>query len=117
MTSQAAPTAISTPFTLLVTVYIDPTNVEKFLAAFKPVFDSVAAEPECASFEVYKSPSEPGKLSWVENWSKSREWFMEHQITKPYYKDYLDITEPMFIKPREVSFLEPLGPKFFRMKP
>ncbi|KAI1805192.1 hypothetical protein F4811DRAFT_236894 [Daldinia bambusicola] len=99
-------------FSLHVTVHIAPENVEKFLAAFKPVFDVVAAEPECLFFEVYKSPEDPGKLSWVENWSKDMQWFLEHQITKPYYKEYLEFTEPMFIKPREVRALEPLGTEF-----
>lgn len=53
---------------LHVTVHIAPENAERFLAAFKTVFDVVAAEPECTFFEVYRSPEEPGKFSWVENW-------------------------------------------------
>ncbi|KAI1467860.1 uncharacterized protein F4812DRAFT_459144 [Daldinia caldariorum] len=105
-------TPSSKGFSLHVTVHIAPENVEKFLASFKPVFDVVTAEPECLFFEVYKSAEEPGKLSWVENWSKDVQWFLEHQITKPYYKEYLEFTEPMFIKPREARALEPLGPEF-----
>ncbi|KAI1085346.1 hypothetical protein F5B20DRAFT_141013 [Whalleya microplaca] len=107
---------LSAVSSLQVTIYLAPENVEKFLAVFKTVFDVVSAEPECLSFEVYKSPTEPGKLSWVENWSKPKEWFMEHQITKAYYKEYLETTEPMFIKPREACFLEPVGPEFFVVK-
>ncbi|OTB09237.1 hypothetical protein M426DRAFT_7250 [Hypoxylon sp. CI-4A] len=101
---------------LHVTVHIAPENVDKFLAAFKAIFDVVSAEPECLFFQVYKSPSEPGKLSWVENWSKDGQWFMEHQITKPYYKEYLEFTEPMFLKPREATVLELLGPEFSMIK-
>ncbi|KAI0597292.1 hypothetical protein F4775DRAFT_560600 [Biscogniauxia sp. FL1348] len=101
---------------LQVTVHVAPENVDKFLAAFKPVFDKVAAEPECMFFEVYRSPEEPGKISWVENWSKSKEWFLQHQITKEYYKDYLSATEPLFIKPRETRVLERAGPEFFVCK-
>ncbi|KAI1639949.1 hypothetical protein F4809DRAFT_20993 [Biscogniauxia mediterranea] len=101
---------------LQVTVHIAPENVDKFLAAFKPVFDKVAAEPECMFFEVYRSPEEPGKISWVENWSKSKEWFLKNQITKEYYKDYLNATEPLFIKPRETRVLERAGPEFFVCK-
>jgi hypothetical protein len=55
-------------WSLHVTVYIAPENVDSFLAAFKPVFDKVVAEPECLFFEMYLSPQEPGKISWVENW-------------------------------------------------
>ncbi|KAI2470896.1 hypothetical protein F4781DRAFT_388703 [Annulohypoxylon bovei var. microspora] len=51
-----------------VTVHIAPENVERFLAAFKEIFDLVVAEPECLFFEVYKSAEEPGRISWVENW-------------------------------------------------
>jgi quinol monooxygenase YgiN len=53
---------------LHVTIYIAPENVEAFFAAFKPVYDKVIAEPECVFFEMYQSPDEPGKISWVENW-------------------------------------------------
>ncbi|KAI1355186.1 hypothetical protein F5Y01DRAFT_200428 [Xylaria sp. FL0043] len=107
---------VSTGCSLHVTVYIAPENVDNFLAAFKPVFNRVVAEPECLFFELYHSPQEPGKLSWVENWSKSPEWFFENQITKEYYKEYFAITEAMFTKPREFQFLERVGPEFFMVK-
>ncbi|KAI1270756.1 hypothetical protein F5Y18DRAFT_422255 [Xylariaceae sp. FL1019] len=102
---------------LHVTVHIAPENVERFMAAFKPVFDRVVAEPECLFFEMYQNPQEPGKLSWVENWSKSPEWLLENQLSKDYYKPYFAITEPMFLKPREFQILERTGPDFFMVKP
>lgn len=55
-------------FSLHVTVYIDPANVEKFFEYFKPAYDAVIAEPELLFFEVYQSPTDPGTLRWVENW-------------------------------------------------
>ncbi|KAI0105196.1 hypothetical protein F4776DRAFT_668723 [Hypoxylon sp. NC0597] len=113
-TSEVAPS--SKGISLHVTVHIAPENVERFLVAFKAVFDVVAAEPECLFFEVYKSVEEPGKISWVENWSKDVQWLMEHQLTKPYYKEYFDLTEPMFLKPREARVLEPVGPGFSMIK-
>ncbi|KAK5625829.1 hypothetical protein RRF57_001545 [Xylaria bambusicola] len=97
---------------LHVTVYVDPENVDGFFTAFKPVFDKVTAEPECLFFEVYLTPSTPGKISWVENWSKSPDWFLKEQITKDYYKEYFAVTESMFTKPREFQFLERLGDKY-----
>ncbi|KAH9892342.1 hypothetical protein F4778DRAFT_316826 [Xylariomycetidae sp. FL2044] len=105
-----------TGFSLQVTVFVAPENEASFFSHFKPVFDKVVAEPECLFFEVYKDPAEPGRLSWVEDWSESKEWFMEHQITKSYYKDYLEATEAMFIKPREVKILDRAGPDFFMSK-
>ncbi|KAI0387162.1 hypothetical protein F5Y04DRAFT_78028 [Hypomontagnella monticulosa] len=101
---------------LHVTVHIAPENVEKFLVAFKAIFDLVSAEPECLFFEVYRSVEEPGKIRWVENWSKDTQWLMEHQLTKPYYKEYFEVTEPMFLKPREAVVLEPVGPGFTMIK-
>lgn len=53
---------------LHVSVEIAPENVPKFLDYFKPVYDLVAAEPECLFFEVYQSADNPGKIHWVENW-------------------------------------------------
>ncbi|KAI1199659.1 hypothetical protein F5X97DRAFT_114801 [Nemania serpens] len=103
-------------WSLHVTVYIAPENIDRFMAAFKPVFNKVAAEPECLFFEMYQSPQEPGKISWVENWSKSPEWFLENQVTKDYYKEYLATTEAMFTKPREFQFLERVGPDYFMVK-
>ncbi|KAI1738919.1 hypothetical protein F4680DRAFT_449381 [Xylaria scruposa] len=107
---------LATGWSLHVTVYIAPENIDRFLAAFKPVFDKVIAEPECLFFEMYQSPQEPGKISWVENWSKSPEWFLENQVTKDYYKEYFAITEAMFTKPREFQFLDRVGPDYFMIK-
>ncbi|KAI1827995.1 hypothetical protein F4861DRAFT_237168 [Xylaria intraflava] len=101
---------------LQVTVVIAPENVDEFFAAFKPVFEKVIAEPECLFFEVYVDPCDPGKITWIEDWSKTPEWFLEKQITKEYYKPYLAITEPMFLKPREGLLLERVKPEFFYVK-
>ncbi|KAH7324978.1 hypothetical protein B0I35DRAFT_449760 [Stachybotrys elegans] len=86
---------------LHVSVTISPENVTRFFEFFKPVYEAVIAEPECSFFEVYQSPEDPGALHWVENWSQSVEWLIKVQLTKPYYQEYLEATEPMFIKPRE----------------
>ncbi|KAI1196502.1 hypothetical protein F5X97DRAFT_325333 [Nemania serpens] len=97
---------------LHVTVYIDPLNVIAFFDAFKPVFEKVTAEPECLFFEVYQDPEAPGTISWVENWSKSIDWFLKYQITKDYYKEYLATTEAMFTQPRESHFFRRLSPVY-----
>ncbi|KAI0879127.1 hypothetical protein GGS24DRAFT_440885 [Hypoxylon argillaceum] len=114
--SQPRKMPSNTGWSLHVTVHIAPENVDRFLAAFKPVFNSVVAEPECLFFEMYQSPQEPGRISWVENWAKSPEWFLENQVTKDYYKEYFAITEAMFTKPREFQFLQRVGPEYFMVK-
>jgi hypothetical protein len=55
-------------FSVHVTIFVAPENVDKLLAAFKPVFELVSAEEECIFFEMYQDPASPGTLSWVENW-------------------------------------------------
>jgi quinol monooxygenase YgiN len=116
---------------LQVTVTIAPENVSKFLELFQSVYEKVIAEPECTFFEVYHSPENPGVLSWVENWylllsffllwllltdayvvtrTQSIEWLFQNQFSKEYYKEYLETTEPMFLKPREAKILKRLSP-------
>ncbi|KAH6673858.1 hypothetical protein B0J14DRAFT_541611 [Halenospora varia] len=101
---------------LHVTITIAPENEEKFLAAFRTVWELVAAEPECIFFEIYKSATELGVFSWVEGWTKDQKWLMEVQLQKEYYKPYFAITEPMFIKPREFKIYEKL-PGWAKAKP
>ena len=36
----------------------------------------------------------------------------QNQITKEYYKDYLQATEAMFVQPRKVEILERLGLRY-----
>ena len=67
-------------FSLQVTIYIKPSDVDKFFEAFKPVFDKVWAEPECVHFEVFQDPADPGKISWIENWDKSPQWLLTVRV-------------------------------------
>ncbi|KAF2470908.1 uncharacterized protein BDR25DRAFT_303506 [Lindgomyces ingoldianus] len=97
---MAAPNTVPT-LSLHVTITIAPENVTKFLEALKPAYDAVIAEPECTFFEVYQSAEEPGVFKFVENWKATREWMINVQFKKDYYKPYLTITEPIYIKPRE----------------
>jgi hypothetical protein len=64
-------------FTLVVTTTVQPGKMNEFLECFWKAVKLASAEPECLSFEVFRYPDEPNKLKWVENWSKSKEWFFE----------------------------------------
>ncbi|PYH87411.1 hypothetical protein BO71DRAFT_393521 [Aspergillus ellipticus CBS 707.79] len=101
---------------LHITIHLSPSDLPTFWAAFKPVYEKVIAEPECTFFEVYESADAPGTVSWVENWSATKEWFLGVQIVKPYYHEYLAKTEPLFVKPREVKVLQRVGAPFVMVK-
>ncbi|KAK7917308.1 hypothetical protein PG985_010916 [Apiospora marii] len=101
---------------LHVTVHIAPENWPQFKAAIQPVYEKVIREPECVFFEIYRSPDDPGTITWVENWTASPEWLATVQQPKEYYKEYLAITRPMFIKPQEVKVLHRLGREFLLIK-
>ncbi|RAK98550.1 putative quinol monooxygenase [Aspergillus ibericus CBS 121593] len=74
----------------------------------------MSSSPECTFFEVYQSAEGPGTLSWVENWSKSKEWFAEHrsynQMTKAYYHEYMAVTTPMYVRPRKFKRMTRVAP-------
>ncbi len=78
--SKSSPHGIS----LHVTITVAPSDVDAFLAALKPCYEAVTAELECTYFEVYHNPANPGELRFVENWSQSKEWFVEVSIALPY---------------------------------
>ncbi|KAL4874489.1 hypothetical protein BJY04DRAFT_203879 [Aspergillus karnatakaensis] len=94
------------------TVHISPENVPRFLELFRPVFEKVTQEPECIFLQLFQSPDDPGTISWVENWSKPKEWFMEHQMSKSYYDEYRAETSKMYLKPIEVRVFDLMGPEY-----
>ncbi|KAF2033167.1 hypothetical protein EK21DRAFT_109301 [Setomelanomma holmii] len=93
-------------FSAHVKITVAPASVPAFLEALKSAYDAVVAEPECASFQVLQHPQEPGVFKFIESWNMSVEEFMTVQVHKDYYKPYLAITEPMWIKPREIEIWE-----------
>ncbi|KAF2224418.1 hypothetical protein BDZ85DRAFT_260930 [Elsinoe ampelina] len=103
-------------FTLFVNVTVKPDQVDEFLKHFYEAFEKVSAEPECLSFEVFRYQDEPNHFKWVENWGKSKEWFFEHQITKPYMKPYIEATDHLFIGEKKLEILERFGGEWARSK-
>ncbi|KAB5526426.1 hypothetical protein GE09DRAFT_1194569 [Coniochaeta sp. 2T2.1] len=90
---------------LQVTIYVAPDQLPKFFEAYRKVYDACVSEEECTFFSVYEDPEEPGKLSWVEHWTKNPKWLFAVQFKKKEYAEYFKITEPMFVKPREFRWL------------
>ncbi|KAE8420995.1 hypothetical protein BDV36DRAFT_292670 [Aspergillus pseudocaelatus] len=105
---------MSTPsesLSLQVTIHLNPEDLPKFWIAMKPAYEAVIAEPECTFFELYQEPDSPGTIS-----SASKEWLIGVQLKRPYYHDYLAVTEPLFVKPREVKLLKRVGEPFVMVK-
>lgn len=95
-------------FILQIKVTIDPKDRTTFLEHFKPVYEAVVNEPECAYFFIGENAQEPGVFRWTEGWTKDVNWFMTNQITKAYYEPYLKATEPMFTSPRVAEMYSPI---------
>ena len=74
---------------LQVSITVAPENIDKFLAALKPCYDAVTAEPDCTFFEVFHDMDTPGHFRFVENWSKSKEWFLKVSslLQRPYHSE------------------------------
>lgn len=70
-------------FTLVVTATIQPDKVDEWLGHFWTAFQHATAEPECLSFELLRFADQPNRVRWIENWSKSPEWFMTVRQTAP----------------------------------
>lgn len=51
------------------TVYLQPTDVPKFFSAMQPAFDAISEEEDLLYYEMFEHASEPGRISWIENWS------------------------------------------------
>jgi len=63
-------------FILQIKVTIDPKDRTTFLEHFKPVYEAVVNEPECAYFFIGENAQEPGVFRWTEGWTKDVNWFM-----------------------------------------
>lgn len=130
----------STPsISIHVTITIDPSNNEAFLEALKPTFEAVKKEPLNASIEVFQDAMKPGAFRIVENWNTSIDYMhdvrnfatylktfpMGHpklihavgqvQRKKDYYKPYFATTQPMYLKPLEVSVYNRFQDKEWRI--
>lgn len=75
---------------------------------------SLASSPGLRTGELLPLPSYNAPTNKSRN--ATREWLMETQITKEYYKEYFAITEPMFIKPREFAIYDTMGPPYVVFK-
>ncbi|RDW83539.1 putative quinol monooxygenase [Aspergillus mulundensis] len=103
---MASSTTMNPPgISVHITVHIRAEEIPAFLHAFRSTFDAVANEPECTLFQVYQSPQNPGEISWVEHWSASLEYLTGVILNRDYILRFLELTEPMYARPREARVL------------
>ncbi|KAF2638398.1 hypothetical protein P280DRAFT_456375 [Massarina eburnea CBS 473.64] len=94
--------ATETPsISIHLTFFIDPAKGDEFLAALRPVFEAVTAEPKNIFFEVYTSPDKPGVFKFVENWNATVDWMLTVQLAKDYYKAAFAVVDAIQVKDRE----------------
>lgn len=62
---------------LIVTITVDPKDIDNFLPAFKECFRNVIAERENFLFEVLHDDKNPGVFKFIEGWSESVPWMVE----------------------------------------
>jgi len=88
---------------VLVTFRIRPECIEAFKAELLKVKVPVVAEPECLGLDYAQDAEDPTRFLLYENWP-SREYFEKTQLQKPYYRPYLDATQPMWAEPRRFTY-------------
>lgn len=64
-------------FSFHCTVYFKAEDLPTFWKYFTPAYEAVVQESELLYMEVFEDPSEPGKVSWIENWEGTPDWFLK----------------------------------------
>ncbi|RAL15574.1 putative quinol monooxygenase [Aspergillus homomorphus CBS 101889] len=91
---------------LQVRVWVAEKDIKTFFDALESVFYKILGEPECTLFEVYQSQENKGEILILKNWNASKDWVENVAMTRPYLKEYHEITEPLFLKPKEVTVVD-----------
>ncbi|KIY64837.1 hypothetical protein CYLTODRAFT_492787 [Cylindrobasidium torrendii FP15055 ss-10] len=91
---------------LNVHIVVRPADLEKFWKGLEISASRVIEEKECTLFEIsYLENKEKDQVDiyLYEAWTCTVEWFNEVQMNKPYYKPYLEATEKLWKRPREMT--------------
>ncbi|KIW98745.1 uncharacterized protein Z519_00408 [Cladophialophora bantiana CBS 173.52] len=102
--------ALQTPhegITFHVTYKIDPSNVDKFIEALRPAWESTCNMPECIYFDVFHFSSEPGTFRITEVWNRDMEWIEENHVAKDHFQRYRNAIGSIVLK-REFEVLDRL---------
>ncbi|KEF57395.1 uncharacterized protein A1O9_05312 [Exophiala aquamarina CBS 119918] len=89
-----------------VTLYFAPENVPIALEACKALFEEAWKEPQLDFCQVVQHVDEPGIIRIQEAWNASRKYLDEVQLHKSYYAPYLEATQHLWLRPREIQIFE-----------
>jgi quinol monooxygenase YgiN len=70
---------------LVVNLYSDPGNVDRYVAAWESRYGAVNAEPGCLQYELFRSTHNPGNLALLEWWADAQafERHFDRQLADP----------------------------------
>ena len=94
---------------LFVDFYVQPTRIEEWKEVHRLVWAACGNEAECLLFDVFQDPDDVGHFRLVEVWDGGREWFVTHQLKKPYYDTLWAKSKPTWAKEMKITYLERLG--------
>jgi quinol monooxygenase YgiN len=97
---------VGTPFTMMVTLRIDPDRMPEYLGALGEVLGPARNEPTNV-FLYPHTVEEPGTIVLFERWLDS-DAYLNEVLQTEHYRHYLSISEPLYVAPREVRFLTPI---------
>lgn len=95
--------------TLFVDFYVQPSRIEEWKEAHRPVWKACGLEKELLLFDVFQDPEDPRHFRLVEVWNGDQKWFETQQLTKPYYDELWAKSKPTWAKEMQIMFLERLG--------
>jgi quinol monooxygenase YgiN len=94
------------PFTMMVTLKIDPDRMVEYLAALSDVLGPARGEPTNV-FLYAHTVETAGTIVLFERWLDS-DTYLNQVLQTDHYRHYLNLTESLYVAPREVVFLTPI---------
>ncbi|TLD07015.1 hypothetical protein PgNI_10991 [Pyricularia grisea] len=95
-------------FSAMIRAEIRPGRMDDFLSLFYSGTESWHRNPN-VSFEVFRSKSEPTKLTWIQSWSKGINWFLQHHMSRDCMKQLHEATKDLCVKEQHVKIYELFG--------
>ncbi|WP_394778120.1 putative quinol monooxygenase [Undibacterium sp.] len=70
------------------------------------VLDAMSAEPDFINTWVHEDLNDPDTLVIYENWACSRDYFLQHHLSKPYRQAFEAALPDMLSHERRIEFLK-----------
>jgi quinol monooxygenase YgiN len=95
------------PFTILVTIRIDPGRMSDFLAALRDVLTPARNEATNILLYAHTLDEDAGTVVLFERWL-DYDVYLNEVLQTAHYRRYVELSEPLYIVPRKVLFLTPI---------